>query len=235
MAHAQREAPVKALARVAGFFYLLIIAGAIFAPFAAAPSGMMATPLAPERILAAREMYVIGGVIQLVLGVCDLVIAAVFFVLFRPVSGAIALAATVLKVTFVAIVNANVLNHFAPLFILGDHTAFDYDQRMSLALLFLRLRTMGLDISFVFFGFACLGYGYLILRSTFLPRIIGVLLAIGGLGYVANIAAAFLPPAIAHLAFPYVMLPAGFAEISLALWLTIVGVNAAKWKALVQG
>ena len=96
--------------------------------------------------------------------------------------------------------------------------------------MFIRLRTIGLDIALVFFGFHCVVLGYLIFRSTFFPRILGLLLAIGGLGYSASIFANFIPPAIGADLFPYVMLPAGLAEISLALWLLVIGVNVQRWK-----
>jgi hypothetical protein len=108
--------------------------------------------------------------------------------------------------------------------------AFNPDQLQALALAFIRFRTIGLDIALVFFGFHCVVLGYLIFASTFLPRIIGVLLAIGGVGYVVNIFANFIPPAMGHHLFPYVMLPAGIAEISLTLWLIFVGVNVQRWK-----
>jgi len=134
----------------------------------------------------------------------------------------------------VAIANANLLNHFAALLLLsvGEYlSAFKPDQLQALALVFIRLRTIGFDIALVFFGFHCVVLGYLLFRSTFLPRILGLLLAIGGLGYMVNIFANVIPPAMRSHLFPYIMLPAGIAEISLTLWLIIVGVNASKWKA----
>jgi hypothetical protein len=125
------------------------------------------------------------------------------------------------------------LNHFAPLIFLSgtDYlSAFKPDQLQALALVFLRLRTFGFDIALVFFGFHCLLVGYLIFKSTFFPRILGVGLAIGGVGYLANILATAIPPAMRAQLFPYTMLPAGVAEISLTLWLIIVGVNVPRWK-----
>jgi hypothetical protein len=67
-------------------------------------------------------------------------------------------------------------------------------------------------------------------RSTFFPRILGLLLAIGGLGYWSIILANVITPAIRTHLFPYMMLPAGIAETSLTLWLIIVGVNVQRWK-----
>ena len=137
------------------------------------------------------------------------------------------------RLVFVGIANANVLNHFAPLLLLSgakNLSAFTPVQLQGLAEAFLRFRTIGLDIALVFFGFHCMIVGTLIFRSTFLPRILGVLLAIGGVGYVANIFASFPPSAIAMRIFPYVVLPAGAAELLLSLWLIVIGVNAAKWQ-----
>jgi hypothetical protein len=127
------------------------------------------------------------------------------------------------------------LNHFAPLIFLSgaDYLhSFAPDQLRSLALSFLRLRTFGFDITLVFFGLHWLVAGYLIFKSTFLPRVLGVALAIGGTGYLANIGATAISPAIALHLFPYIMLPAGLAEISLTLWLIIVGVNVPRWNQL---
>src|SRR4029077_18689175 len=74
-------------------------------------------------------------------------------------------------------------------------------------------------------------YWVILFRSTFFPRILGLLLAIGGIGYIFNIFASVIPPAIGAHPFPYIMLPAGIAEIGLTLWLIIVGVSVPKWKA----
>jgi hypothetical protein len=80
----------------------------------------------------------------------------------------------------------------------------------------------------VFFGCYCLLLGYLIFKSTFLPRIIGVLLAIAGTCYLINSLAAFIAPQFAARLYPYILIPGG-AELVLAFWLLIFGVNAAKW------
>jgi len=70
--------------------------------------------------------------------------------------------------------------------------------------------------------------GYLIFRSTFLPRIIGVLLAIQGLCYLVNSFANFLAPEFAKHFFP-ILAASGIAEVSFCLWLLVMGVNVKKW------
>lgn len=225
-------------ARIAGCLYLLIIIGGLFAPFALAPSGMMlgyaALPTA-AKVLASKPLYVLGGAAQLIVYACDVGVALIFYELLKPVSRTVTLLAMLFRLVFVAIACCNMFNHFAPLVLLSGTaylSVFKSDQLQALALVFIRLRTFGFDIALVFFGFHCLLVGYLIFRSTFFPRILGIGLAIGGIGYVANIFATAIPPAIGAHLFPYILLPAGVAEISLTLWFIIVGVNVPLWKVL---
>jgi hypothetical protein len=236
MTERTREFSPRPMARIAGFLYLAIIVGALFIPFAVAPSGMMQGDAAlptVARILAAKQLYILSGIAQLILGACDIGIALILYELLKPVSRSLALLAAFFRLVFVAIANANVLNHFAPLLLLSDAKylgAFTPEQLRALAEEFLRFRTIGLDIALVFFGFHCVVVGHLVLRSTFFPRILGLLMAVGGLGYIANIFVTVLPPDIAARLFPYIMLPAGVAELLLSLWLIVIGVNVEKWQ-----
>jgi hypothetical protein len=100
---------------------------------------------------------------------------------------------------------------------------------------FIRLRTLGFDIALVFFGIHWILAGYLIFKSTFFPRTLGIALAIGGVGYLFNIAATAIPRAYAIHLFPYLMLPAGLAEISLTLWLIIKGLDTKRWNQMNAG
>jgi Domain of unknown function (DUF4386) len=79
--------------------------------------------------------------------------------------------------------------------------------------------------SLVFFGFYCLLIGYLIFRSTFLPRILGVLMAFAGLGWLT-----FLSPPLANHLSPYIFAPGILGEGALTLWLLVMGVNEQQWK-----
>ena len=224
-------------ARTAGFLYLLVVLGAVFAPFSVVPSGMMrgdAALPAIARILASRPSYVLGGAVQLMVFACDIAVALILYELLKPVSRGLALLAAFFRLVFAAVASANVLNHFAPLLLLdgaGQPGAFTPDQLQALALVVIRLRTVGFDIALFFFGLHCIVVGYLLFRSTYFPRNLGLLLAIGGLGYVANIFANAIPVVIGTKLFPYVMLPGGVAEIWLTLQLIFVGVDVPKWRA----
>ena len=125
-------------------------------------------------------------------------------------------------------------SHFAALQLLGgaDYLkTFQPDQLHSLALLAMTLHGNGYAISLVFFSFACFSLGYLIFRSGYLPRTIGVLLVIAGVCYLINSFAHFLHPATGAALFNAgILLPCFVAELSLTLWLIVKGVDVAKWE-----
>ncbi len=102
-------------------------------------------------------------------------------------------------------------------------------QSQSLAYVSLQLFEYSFVIALIFLGFYCLALGYLILRSTFMPRVIGLLLLIEGLGYLINSYANFLAPGFA-VQFLASLKISGLAEVSLCLWLLIMGINVQRWK-----
>ena len=91
--------------------------------------------------------------------------------------------------------------------------------------MFTKLNTYAFDIYLVFFGFWCILIGYLIFKSTFLPRVLGVLLTISGLGWVT-----YLSPPLAHNVYPFIATASAIGEIPLELWLIVMGVNVQRWK-----
>jgi len=103
---------------------------------------------------------------------------------------------------------------------------FSAAQLDALAFMLLKFAGRGVGISLVFFGFYCCLIGYLIVRSTFMPKTIGVLMAITGFGWLT-----FLWPPLSSAASSYVMLTGLLGEGSLTLWLVIFGVNAERWNA----
>ena len=104
---------------------------------------------------------------------------------------------------------------------------FKAEQLQALALMFLKLPVQITSVYMIFFGCYCLLIGYLIFRSPFMPRILGVFMAIAGLSYQL-----FLSPPLANYLFPYIVKPAGaLGELSLILWPLVVGVNVQRWKA----
>jgi hypothetical protein len=105
-------------------------------------------------------------------------------------------------------------------------SVFKTEQLQAMALLTLNLTGIVAGISMVLFGCYCILLGYLILRSTFMPRIIGAFLIVAGLTYQV-----FLSPPLAANLFSHVVMPAGsLGEGSLILWLLIFGVNSQRWR-----
>jgi hypothetical protein len=226
------EASPRLKARVAGVLYLLIFVAAPFAEFFVRGRLVISgDPAATAtNILAHELLFRLGFVAELITLVCDTTVALIFYDLLKPVSRSLSLLAAFFRLMLVAIMAVDSLNYFSPLVLLGGAhflTAFKADQLQGLVLVSQSLFTHGYNISLVFFGFHCLLIGYLIYRSTFLPRIIGVLLAIGGPCYVTNSLASFLSPGFAA---PYLLIPPGLGELSLTLWLLVVGVNVQRWK-----
>jgi hypothetical protein len=230
------EASPRLMARAAGVLYLIIIGSAFLIPFAVTPAGFLhgdAGLPSPAAILAAKPQYIASAIAQLIVGGCDIGVAVLLYKLMKPVGKAASLLMASLRIVFVAIANAALYFHFKALFVLTNPAlahSCNPEQIHALALHALRLRATGLDIALVFFGLHFLVLGYLILRSTFLPRIFGLLLLLAGLVYLANICVYVIPAETARLFFPKIMF-AGAGEVLFALWLLVVGVNDTKWRA----
>jgi len=149
-------------------------------------------------------------------------LAVIFYELFKVVNRRLALLDACFTLVATAIEAAGILDQFAPLVALGgtpDTSALTSG-----------LAAIDYDIYTVFFGFDIICVGYLVFRSTFLPRAIGVLMAIDGLAYLFNGFAYLLAPGFAaHLA-PWSQLPAILGEGSLCLWLLAVGLDPVRWR-----
>jgi hypothetical protein len=109
---------------------------------------------------------------------------------------------------------------------MSSFSVFSMNQLQGLALLFLRLNGSAFNIYLVFFGLWCVFTGFLIFKSTFLPRILGVLLAISGLAWTIYL----WPPLADRLFMPYIAAASALGEIPLELWLLVMAVNAQRWE-----
>lgn len=156
-----------------------------------------------------------------------------FYQLFRPVNRSVSFCAVLVLLIVCAIQAVTALLYLAPLLVLtagSSLSALTQQQLEALAYMFLKLNGLAFDTDLVFFGLWCVLIGYLIFRSTFLPRILGVLLAIDGLGWMT-----YMWPPLGHYLFPAIAVACGVAEIPLQLWLLIFGVNNERWKAQAEG
>jgi hypothetical protein len=143
----------------------------------------------------------------------DTGVALIFYDLFRPVSVRLSLVASLTRLLFVVVMGVNSLNYFGVMeFLQPSHSSASFNRGYSLAL--------------IPFGLHCVLTGCLIVRSTFLPRVLGVLMAVAGLGYLIC-----LWPSVAdRIFFPYIVVPGVLGEGSLTLWLVVMGVNDMRWR-----
>ena len=219
------------LARAAGILYLVIIVCAGFAEGFVRSVLVVSGDAAATagNILANEGLFRLGFAADLVAFISDLVVAVLFYLLLKPVSRTLSLIAAFLRVlAHPAIASVNLLNHFAVLIILsgaGYLSVFNADQLNALALLSLETHRYGYLVGGAFFGFHCLLLGYLLLKSDLFPGILGVLMALASLGYLAESFGNFLFPGHEQILTLAVAVPAVIAEVSLCLSLVIRGVK----------
>jgi Domain of unknown function (DUF4386) len=181
------------------------------------------------NILSHERLFWWGFASSLIGVACHVAWALLMYELLKPVSKSLSLLAAFFVLVCCAMQALTSLFYLAPLLILqggSSLSAFTAEQLQSLALMFLKLNQYAYNIDLVFFGLWCVLTGYLIFRSTFLPRILGVLLAISGLGWVIYL----YPPLAYHLFIPYIASASALGEIPLEFWLIVMGVNVERWK-----
>jgi hypothetical protein len=225
------EASPRFKARMAGVFQLLEATTATFGQVIVLGRLIVdGNPAATAAKILGHERLFWWGFASSLIGVAfHIAWALLLYELLKPVNRSLSLLAAFLILVGCAIQALTSLLYLAPLLILqggSSLSAFTAEQLQALALVFLRLNNYAFDIYLVFFGFWCVLIGYLIVRSTFLPRILGVLLAISGLGWVTYL----FPPLAVRLFFPYIAAASALGEIPLELWLIVMGVNAQRWK-----
>ena len=233
------DASPRSWARTAGGLYLFVIVGGFFAEALALTIVVPGDAAATARNIVANDsLYRLGLAVHMIALVSNIFLAVIFYDLFRVVSRRLTLLVVFFTLVGTAIESVNLLNQLAPLILLegGQYSsAFSAQQLQALAYMPLELQALGFNITLAFFGFYGLSIGYLVYRSTFIHRIVGVLLTIGALCYLINSFANFLAPAFATHLFPYIQLPSLVGEGSFTVWLLVIGVNVQRWKELAGG
>jgi hypothetical protein len=196
-------------ARITGATYLLYfltaIGGALLAPGVSGPG-----TLAPDAF--SGSTYQLGVALGLVSTCLYLAVVGLLYRLFLPVNGTVALLALVFGVMGCAVTAFGTVLQHAPLVVASADP--------ELALVFLKVNAQALHVALVFFGTFQLFLGYLIYRSNFLPRLIGVLIAVAGVGWLTA-----LGPGLPALLAIVVALLGAVAEGALMLWLLVFGVR----------
>jgi len=223
-----RSSPLV-LARVAGLLYLV---ANLFAPFTLLylPSRFIVRGDAAAtagNIMASESLFRFGIVLNLFTFIGQIFLVLALYQLLKVVNKNMASLMVIFSLAAVPIAMLNELNNLAVLQFLNNADylkVFQNDQLQALAYLFLRLHSQGFLIAQIFWGLWLLPMGYLVFKSGFLPRIIGVLLMIGCFGYLIDSFAAFLGYNVSVIFYT------GWGELLLLLWLLIKGVNVEQWE-----
>lgn len=229
------EASPQRYARIGGFLYLIIIAiglwGEAFVREKLIVSGDVARTAA--NIVAHESLWRAHIAGEMVLLLCAAGLLMIEFVLLWPVSRELALLAAIFDIMSICIEAVVAMYLLQTLFPLGNDAylkVFSPEQLAALAKMDVRSHGYGFGVSLIFFGGACIVTGYLIFRSGYLPKVIGILMAIAGACYLINSFALILSPPVADRLYPAILIPAFVGELSFCLWLLIKGVNLSKWR-----
>ena len=235
--HRHDDSPAR-LARIAGVLYAIVTVTALFAEIGV--RSRLITFGDPNRtvtnIITRAPLYRLGAGADITAFLCDIGIAVLLFRLLQPVSRTLSLTAAFFRSAHATIAALNTINYIAPLIFLGGGVALAATTgSQDLVMASLRLHGVGYNVALLFFGVHCVLCGYLIVRSTFLPRPLGVLLAIAGVCYLINGYSAIVAPEFKRAIYPYVLIPAGLGEWSLMIWLLMARVNRERWYAMNSG
>jgi hypothetical protein len=223
------QTSVKTYSRAAGIFLILTMLGGWFGEVQI-PSQFMtgdaATTAAKLRLDG--DLFRLGFATYLIEAFCDLVLAWLFYILLKPVHRELALLSAFFGLVSMSLFAVTKMFYFsAPTFLKSKYlTAFSPEQLEGLAGAFLSLYGGLSGLFMLFYGTAWIIRGYLTFRSGYLPRFIGVLMLVAGLGFFAKNLTKLLAPAYSS---DLLLAPMFVNVIVLALWLLIKGVERAKW------
>src|SRR5438445_2775950 len=209
-------------ADIAGVLYLTSILTGVAAAFVrwrlVIPDDATATA---TNILAHEPLFRILLAADLISASCYVAVTLLFYEMFKRVNRHLSLLTAFFSFLSCAIVAFDCLFHVAALAVLRGAqylNILSLHPLPALALTCLKLRAQIYSISLVFMGLSCLLIGYLIFRSTFLPKIVGALMAFAGLAWLT-----FISPALAAHLSPYIVAPGLLGEGTLTLWLLVIG------------
>jgi hypothetical protein len=224
------ETSPRTKARLTGVFYLVTVLAGIFAQgfvserlVASGDAARTAT-----NILTHEPLYRLAFTVYLIEMASQITMTALFYDLLKPVSKSVSSLSAAFSYIGCGIKTLSRVFYFAPLLVLGGAqylAVFSADQQQALALLFLKVNDQGAAIALVFFGFSTLLKGYLVIKSTFLPRWMGVLTTVAGLGWLT-----FLSPSLGYRLFPFVAAVGILGSLVTIVWLLVFGVHEERWR-----
>jgi len=209
----------RALARIAGVFYLVITACALFAYLHVRGQVIDVDDLAQTaaNLIAHEQLYRFGFAAALIVVICNLPMGFILCELLKVVNVHLARLALLFIIASTTLEAVNLSNYIAPLLAAGEAQALARGP--------IRMWSYAFSVSLTFFGVYCALLGILVFRSGFFPRILGVLMIVAGVTYWVNAFRLFLA-----LPIPYVEWMTFIGEQSMTAWLLVVGLNEAKWR-----
>lgn len=217
--------------RFAGALYLLYVIAGLYAQAFVSDRLVVFGDAArtTSNILANQSLYRLGFTVYLLEMAGQVATVVLFYQLLKPVSRTGAMLAAAFELTGCGIKIFSRLFYLAPLLVLAGGvsylSAFNKEQIDAIVLLLLRINDNGAAIALAFFGFATVLQGWLIYKSGFLPRWLGVIEIIGGFGWLT-----FLSPPLGMHVFLYVALYALIGLLALIVWLLTVGIDEQRWR-----
>ena len=225
---------IKKTARIAGFLYLIMAITGIFGEYVRSTLIVYGDAAATaSNIMASESLFRIGFISDLTMITCYFLTACVLYMLLKPVNKNIALLFVLFTLGSVSVQFINALNQFAALLLLsgaGYLTVFGADQLNALLMLFLNLHKYGYTIAQIFFGLWLLPLGYLIFKSGYFPKILGILVMIACFGHLLEFFQIFLFPGYEVIAYPG-LVAAMIGEFSFFFWLLIKGAKIPEMKS----
>ena len=224
------ETSPRTKARITAVFYLVtLVAGIIAQGFISArlisPGNAAATA---TNILTNASLYRLGFTVYMIEMAAQLVMTALFYELLKPVNKGVALLSAIFGYVGCGIKIVSRLFYLAPLLVLGSSplfSGFGEAQLQSIGLFLLRINDQGAGIALAFFGFSTVLKGWLVIKSTFLPKWLGVLSFVAGIGWLA-----FLSPTLGAQLFNYIAVVGLLGSLATIAWLLVVGVDEPRWR-----
>jgi hypothetical protein len=210
---------INTTARLGGFFWLVtfvtgVVAMVISRKFGGADAATAAA------ILERESLYRIGVVSNVVATISYVAATLFVYYVLKATDAKVSLLAAFFSLTACAVSCASFALQLATIAILKETAN---------AVHFLRAAEQATNIAFLFFGLHVLLVGALILRSSFINRVVGVLMFVGGLGWLTLAFANLLSPQFALTLLPYILIPGTVGEGALTLWLLVKGVDVQRW------
>lgn len=220
----------KKIARITGLFYFLIILGGLFAGMIARGSIVDLTdPMQTlNKLIENESLFRLGFLGDLIMAISDVIVSILFYVLLKKTDKLVALLAMGFRMIQAALIGANLLNLFKPVLMIKGATGLDAEARSALAndvMGAMEVFEYGYLLSGVFFAINCALMGYLLFKSEYFPKALGIMIGLASIGYMFNCMAHFVVPSMIELSQTLMFFTAVISELALCLYLLIKGVK----------